>query len=561
MTEEDMGISISNSQVFDIVSRLRRNKQLQAVFGVLILFFCVFIVFPAFMICTQAFVKAGKISFCHVQTVLSNKNVFVALFNSLKVSLLSALITTFLAFLLAYAENFTNMPSRIKKIIRILAVFPMLIPTITYGFAVIYSFGRNGLLTRLFGRQIFEFYGFNGLVFCYVVYTLPVAFILLSNAMSYIDKRFLLVSRIMGDSPFQTLKIAVLTPLWGTVAVSIVQSFFMSFTDFGIPASIGGRYLVISELLFNTMLGSLPDFNQGAVIALVILLPSVASIVLLRYLQRFNVRYSKISAVFLKKNLLRDVIFLILSLAIITVMLSIFVVVIVSPFMKQYPYDMSLSLEHVRLVLADSVLVRVFRNSLIASLSTAVFGTLLVYASAIVTSRTNVHPHAKIFIESVAQVSNTIPGMVLGIAFMLAFKKTPLHNTLALIICCNLIHFFATPFLMMKGTLDKMNVGWETTASLLGDTWFKTVRRIVSPNVFPTLVSVFCFLFVNGMHTTSAIIFLVGARTMVITAKIQELQHFARFNEIFILSLMILVTNLFMKILEGLSNSISQKKG
>ena len=556
-----MAVSISNAQILNIISKLRRNKQLQAVFGVLILFFCIFIVFPAFMIFKQAFMKSGGITFDYIKSVLSNKNVFLALSNSMTVSFLSAIITTFLAFLLAYAENFTNISPKLRKMFRTLAVFPMLIPTITYGFAVIYSFGRNGLLTRLFGRQLFDFYGFKGLVFCYVVYTLPVAFMLLDNAMSYIDKRFLIVSRLMGDNPLQTLNISVLTPLWGTIAVSIVQSFFMSFTDFGIPASIGGRYLVISELLFNTMLGSLPDFNQGAVIAILILLPSVASILLLRYLQKFNVRYSKISPAELKKNLFRDGFFLFLATAIIISLVSIFVVVIISPFMKQYPYDMSFSLEHVRLVFSDSVLVRVFKNSLLASLCTALFGTVLVYASAIVTSRTNVHPHAKIFIESVAQVSNTIPGMVLGIAFMLAFKKTPLHNTLALIICCNLIHFFATPFLMMKGTLDKMNAGWETTASLLGDTWFKTVRRIVSPNVLPTLVSVFCFLFVNGMHTTSAIIFLVGARTMVITAKIQELQHFARFNEIFILSLMILITNLLVKILEGLSNSLSKPKG
>lgn len=46
---------------------------------------------------------------------------------------------------------------------------------------------------------------------------------------------------------------------------------------------------------------------------------------------------------------------------------------------------------------------------------------------------------------------------------------------------------------------------------------------------------------------------------MVVTAKIQELQHFARFNEIFILSLMILATNLLMKGLEGLSSSLGKR--
>ena len=80
---------------------------------------------------------------------------------------------------------------------------------------------------------------------------------------------------------------------------------------------------------------------------------------------------------------------------------------------------------------------------------------------------------------------------------------------------------------MMKGGLEKLNASWETTARLMGDSWLKTVVRIITPNVFSTLVEVFSYYFVNAMVTVSAVIFIAGARTMVITAKIKELQHFA----------------------------------
>ena len=76
----------------------------------------------------------------------------------------------------------------------------MLLPTITYGFAIIYSFGKQGLLTKLLGRQFFEIYGFHGLLMGYVIYTLPVAFLLINNTFRYIDKKFIVVSRVMGDS-------------------------------------------------------------------------------------------------------------------------------------------------------------------------------------------------------------------------------------------------------------------------------------------------------------------------------------------------------------------------
>ena len=80
---------------------------------------------------------------------------------------------------------------------------------------------------------------------------------------------------------------------------------------------------------------------------------------------------------------------------------------------------------------------------------------------------------------------------------------------------------------MMKGGLEKLNTSWETTARLMGDSWLKTVVRIITPNAFSTLVEVFSYYFVNAMVTVSAVIFIAGARTMVITAKIKELQHFA----------------------------------
>lgn len=532
-----------------------RNKQMRAAFYVVLLFFCVFIFIPGIVLLKNTFtLNSGAFSFKNVASVFAGGKLSTAFAHSVNVSLLSALITTVLAFVLAYTVNFTNIPVWAKKTLRTLAVFPMLIPTITYGFAIIYSFGKNGLLTRLIGRQFFDFYGFKGLIFGYVIYTFPISFTLLTNTMAYIDRRYIVVCRLMGDSRLRSFFTAVIQPLLGTIAVSVVQSFFLAFTDFGIPASIGGRYTVVAGLLYNTMLGSLPDFHQGSVISLCMLFPSIVSILLLNYLQRFNVRYNKIAINDNQPDFLRDIIWTFISVVICVVILSSFVVVFVSPFVTEWPYNNTFTLKHFISVFNDKSLVRVFTNSLVMSLLTAIFGTILVYASALVSARNKGLIHGTRIIEAIAQVSNTIPGMVLGISFLLAFRKTPLHNTLAILVCCNLVHFFATPYLMMKASLDKMNISWETTARILGDNWIKTVARIITPNVMHTHLEIFCYLFINGMVTVSAVVFLAGARTMVITTKVQELQHFAKFNEIFILSLLILVVNLVIKSIKGIVN-------
>ena len=114
----------------------------------------------------------------------------------------------------------------------------------------------------------------------------------------------------------------------------------------------------------------------------------------------------------------------------------------------------------------------------------------------------------------------------------------------ALVILCNTFHFLSAPYLMMKGALEKLNARWEATGMLMGDTWLRTVLRVVTPNARDALVAVFAYCFVNAMVTVSAVIFVAGARTAVITSKIKELQHFARFDDTFVHSRLILLVNL-----------------
>lgn len=146
-----------------------------------------------------------------------------------------------------------------------------------------------------------------------MVYTLPIAFTLINNAMGYIDKRFMIVSRLMGDSPLQTFRMTILIPLLGTLATSFIQTFFLCFTDFGIPASVGGQFEVVASVLYTEMLGSVPNFGNGAVVALVMIIPSVVSITVLHILEKYNVRYNRISPIEIRKSVKRDVAFGILS--------------------------------------------------------------------------------------------------------------------------------------------------------------------------------------------------------------------------------------------------------
>ena len=537
----------------------RKHWELTLIFILLVILFATFLAIPAIRLLVKSFWGETGLTTEFYTSVLTAPQFGTALRNSFAVSAASALLAVGIAFVMAYLIHYTRLPRGFRRAMQAVATLPMFLPTITYGFAIIYSFGKQGLITRLLGHQIFNIYGFGGLLLGYVIYTVPVAFLLIHNTMGYVDKKTLVVSKAMGDGHLSTFWIAILRPLLGTLAGSFIQSFFLCFTDFGIPASVGGKYDVVATVLYNEMLGGVPDFNRGAVVAMVMLLPSIVSILLLRFLERYNIRYDRISDADLRPNRGRDTAWGLSGTVLSVGMLSIFAVIFVVPLVQNWPYQTQFTLAHVQAVFADSELQTVYLHSLGMALCTAFFGTLLAYGAALITARSTLPKWRKQSVDSIALVTNTIPGMVLGLAFLFTFTGTPLQNTFPLMILCNIVHYFSTPYLMMKNSLSKMNAGWETTAMLMGDSWPKTILRVVTPNAASSLIEVFSYYFINAMVTISALIFLAGARTMVLTTKIKQLQYVNEYNEVFVLSLLILFTNLLAKaIFTWLANRSAQ---
>lgn len=541
------------------VYRWKLGKRCKAVkknaLGIKIIFVVIGIVFAAFLaapivrLLLRSFMdNDGAWTLEVYKSVLGQHKFGTALRNSFEIAALSAGLATLIAFVLAYTCYYTNIPKICKNIIRLAAMFPMFMPTITYGFAIIYSFGNQGLLTKLLGHKLpFDLYGIWGLLIGYSVYTIPVAFLLVSNTMQYIDKKAMVVSKVMGDKPHATFWIAIVRPLLGTLCGAFLQAFFLSFTDFGIPASVGGRFEVVASVLYDQMLGGIPNFGKGAAVAMIMLLPSMISIGLLQFLEKYNIRYKKITDAELTPNKLRDGIWGGMSVLFLVLMLSIFVVIFTAPFVTDWPNKVQFSLQHVQAVFADDSLVQIYVTTMEMAVLTAVFGTLAAYGAALITARSHMPKWCKGVIEGIAMITNTIPGMVLGVAYMFVFSGSSLQNTMCLLVICNMIHYFSSPYLMMKNSLSKLNESWETTAGLMGDSWIKTIVRIVTPNVRESLWSVFDYYFTNSCVTVSAIIFLVGSRTMVLTTKIKQLQYINKFNEVFVLSLLIFFTNLIAK--------------
>lgn len=539
------------------------QKELKVLYILITLTLAAILLYPLGCVLFQSVLtKDGGLGLSNYSSLLSQQSFWTALGNSFTVSGISAAIATIMAFFCAYGLHFSRIRPGVKKVIQIIVLLPLFLPSITYGFAVIYSFGRLGLVSQLIAPPPFSIYGFWGLLIADVIYTLPPAFLILYNAFFYVDRNFITVSKLMGDSPTQTFYMTAVRPVVGSLLSAFILSFFLSFTDFGIPVSIAGEYEVIATQLYTTMMGAIPNFGEGAVIAMAMLVPSVASVVMLRWVDRFNFRYNKISKAEVSVNPLRDALYLVYYGLISLALLSVFVVMFVVPFVKQWPYQPYFTLDVITRIISDSSIWQVYEHSIGVALVSAAVGTIFCYAAALVKARSQLPAWCQTTMDSFAMITNTVPGMVLGIGFLFAMSGTPLANTFTILVLANLVHFFTTPYMMATSALSKMNAGWETTGALMGDTWIKTVSRVIVPNSLPTLLQMFQYFFVSAMVTISAVVFLTGARTMLLTTKIKELQYFEKFEEIFVLSLLVFLTNVSAKLIfDGLSNYAQNNNG
>lgn len=528
-------------------------------FSLILLFFIVFLFLPIIYLLGRSFYLEGQLTLYHYKNIFTNLEIVDALFNSLKISSSAAIVTTMIAFFMSYAIHMTHSPKCIQSYIKRMTLMPMLVPTITYGFILMYLFGNEGILANILGELPFTIYGKNGLFIGYIIYTLPAAYLIISNAFNYVDHRFYYISSLMKDGKIRRFYHTLLRPLLVPIGNAFVLSFILSFTDFGIPASIGANYSVISTTLYQMILGSIPKFAEGAVIAMLMLIPAMLGFIFLTAIERWNVQQQAINHTSLPQRKWHDRGINLFAVLIATIILLIFLVMFVVPFTEDYPYQLAFTLKHIINVIKDEILLDVYIQSLFVAVATAFLGSIISFTGALITVRTKVK--GRQMLNMISLITNTVPGMILGLSYLLFFQNSSIKGTLLIVVFSIIVHYYTTPYVMAKSALEKLNHSWDITSTLLQDQWHETIFKIILPNMKITIVEIMNYYFINAMVTISGVIFLVSTSTQLVSTEINQLQHFNRFTDIFILSILIFLTNVCIRSISSGWLHYLEKKG
>ena len=229
---------------------------------------------------------------------------------------------------------------------------------------------------------------------------------------------------------------------------------------------------------------------------------------------------------------------------IILLCLPIFAFVLLS-FVKQYPIDMSFSLETAKKLLSSGI-GQYFINSVAIALLTSLVGTCLSYFSAYITARSK-KSLSNGALHFISMLSLAVPGIVLGLSYVLTFKNIPIYGTIFILVVVNIAHFFSSPYLLAYNSLSKFNPNLEDVADTLGINRMKLLFSVYIPSTRATIVEMYSYFFVNAMITISAVSFLMNFRTMPLSLLIPQLESQSFIEGTAMVSLLILIINLLEK--------------
>ncbi len=488
-----------------------------------------------------------------IRKVINTPTFLNAITNSLVSTAISTAITLVLAYALAICVERTNI--KFKSIFGILFVLPMLIPSISNGMGLILLFGNNGLLTNLLGLRG-SIYGLPGIVVGSVLYAFPVAFLMLCDIMRYEDSSPYEAAQVLGLSKFRQFT-AISFPYLRKPLISVVFAVFtLIITDYGVPLMVGGKYTTIPVVMYQEVIGQL-DFGKGAVYGCLLLIPAVAAFIVdLTNKDKGNSTF--VAKPITPENGLPGKIFS----YILCVLVSLFVLLPIASFVllafaKNYPIDLTVTMDNIRKTLqlkADRYLL----NSLTMSLLVAVIGTIVSFMTAYMTAR--MHCRTSKFLHLSSITSAAIPGLVLGLSYVLTFKGSPIFGTLAILVMANTVHFIASPYLMVYNSLSKLNCNLEGVGHTLDISRGKMIRDVFIPQCKNTLMEMFSYFFVNCMMTISAVSFLSTTANKPVSLMINQFEAQMQLECAAVVSLAILAVNLTVKGIFRLLHSEKRKK-
>ena len=490
----------------------------------------VFVVWPLAEILKLSFDTPKGLGLGNYAVYFATPKFARVLVNSLEVAVCATLITTVLAYGFAYAMQ--RCLPRGRRVLGAIALLPLYAPSLLQALGILFLLGRNGAIARIFGVDI-DIYGFTGIVVADVFYAFPHAYLILSAALAIGDARLYESAEMLGAGRARIFRTVTLPATRYGLMSAVFVVFTIVITDFGNPMVIGGDYSVLATEIYNQVSGQ-GNMAMGAVIGVVLLVPAAIAVFVERWVARHHhaALGDRSDPLRVVPSPARDRVALAYSALICGAIALIVLVVVVASFVTLWPYNLRMSLRHYHFEVQNGL--APLWTSIGVSLAAAVLGVVVVIVGAAVVRRLGPVLTQALYFLSVLPAA--VPGMVLGLGYILAFNRPDnplgfLYGSLAILVICNVYHYHAQGFLIATTAMSQVSRVFDEASTCLGGGLARTLGTVTLPLVAPALVSIGVFFFVRSMVTLSAVIFIVTPATQLAAVSVLLLDDSGNQNQ------------------------------
>ncbi|MGH7354345.1 MAG: ABC transporter permease [Candidatus Rokuibacteriota bacterium] len=415
--------------------------------------------------------------------------------NSLAVSAVSTAVTVLLALVVACAATRTTVPGR--RILGLVRFLPVVSPPFLVSLALILLAGPTGVVTRSLGLH-WDIDGFHGIVVAQVLTFLPHAYSRLAGALGSVDPALEAAAESLGAGPLMTLRRVTLVLVRPGLASASLTVFVLCMTDFANPILVGGRVRMLTTEIYAHM-ARLNDVTAASALSVILMAPCLAAYLINTCWvgARANPTVSADARTALRPTpaVVRWPLFAV-SGGIVGVIAVLYAVVPLVFLARLWGGDG---------VLSDAWPVW---DSVKLALLCGVAGTSLALVAASVIARRR--PWGARALESLALLPAALPGIVIGVGYVLAFGGPPLRMAGTIWGLVAAVVFWKLPVALPTAVsaLRRIDPALEEAATNLGAGTVRTFTRVVLPLLTGAALSIFVSFFVDGMVAVSAVVFL-----------------------------------------------------
>jgi putative spermidine/putrescine transport system permease protein len=215
------------------------------------------------------------------------------LYRTIQIALTTTVIAVLVGFLTAYVV--ANTAGRLKSVLIIAAVFPLLTGVIVRSFAWMVILGKNGILNSalvglgLADKPFAMLYTQGSVVVGMVYLFVPLMILTLVGVLENIPRDVLEASTSLGAGPLATFLKVVLPLAVPGLIVGAVLVFTGSFTAYATPQLLGGeRNTVLATLMYQRAMVSFDWTGASTIAAVMVVVTLTILFAMTRLARRLN---------------------------------------------------------------------------------------------------------------------------------------------------------------------------------------------------------------------------------------------------------------------------------